>query len=423
MYDWIMRHASWIKVAVWLVFAAWLVKPVACKLWHYEKVRSSTERRWYGRFADLDQDKLKVFKAEIAEMRDEAKAKGENYGFKAWLYDYARIYDMADTYDIPHEALMGTWNQQILGIDELHRVATHNSRYLGGTAPESETCDEALYSAQVRLAVAMGDPVPRPPGSPPDDYRLLLSWLPSVLLFLLAIYLKMMLFCFVWYPLRLIDPWHSGGRTKLREELVFAPGRFIKAVVLWPVWFKVYGRFTSPAKAVRYARLKVEYLRQKSGAEQLLPHEEEMLRRQVEQPLEDFERALARLKTQEQAVKRSLVAAAFWFLIGLFLSPFVSPRSRVHQGMSICARAAVQLILESAQDYGAENNKSPPCAPFELKRQAIVDWPTLPERPLRFSRVQRREPCLVLKEVIQAIDHVPRRYGILRVAHANGGCY
>jgi len=421
MQNWFTRHTSWIKVVVWLVFAVWIAKPVVSYFWHTNNKYQGEKSKWSGRLEDLDHDKLEAFKAEIAKIRDEAEAKGAAYGQKSWLFDYARIYDLATIYGIPHDALVGSLYQQILGIDQIYYLAVNNNRLMGREMPQSETCEEAIYAGQVRLAVATGEEIPRPPQSAAENRRLLVSWLPAVFWFFFVIYLKMTLFCLFWYPLRLIDPWRGGYKTTLRDELVLAPGRFIKAVVFWPIWFKVYGRFTDPAKAMRYARLKIEYLRQKKGFEQLLPHEEEMLRREAEQPLANFERALARLKTQERAVKRSLVAAMLWFLLGLFFSPFVSPRGRIHQAASFCGAAVVQLVIEQAPDRGAEVNKIAPRAPPDFERQAIVEWLELPERPLRFVRVRREEPLLALKDVFVVIDHVPRCRRSLQFANANGG--
>jgi len=411
MSRWIRDHAFWLKVVVWLAFAVWIASPAISYLVKNWDHLNTKESDWSGRYQDLDQKKLSIFKAEVAKMQERAEAKGSSYGARSWISDLATAHELATSLGLPSTAVINpTYDFEAIGLSDLYRQMAENMRrpYL---VPESERITEDVDR---RLAIAAGDTLP--------EERENLDWclfLTKIGRFLLMIYIKMMLFCLFWYPLRIIGDY--ARKTSFCEEILLAPERFFKAVVFWPVWFNVYGRFTDPARALRYTRLKVEYLRQKKGLEQLLPYEEEMLRRQAEQPLEDFEQALKFLRAQETTVKRSLLVACFWFLLGFFLAPFISPRGSVYQIGSVGVGCVAQLIVENALDHGASDNRLSPRAPPELEFWALDEWLEMIERPLKFIWAVIQENTLALEEVIRAIDHVPRRYCVFQFI-GNGGC-
>lgn len=423
MEKWLAKKALILRVTVFLVFAVWIAGPACSYIFKNMPSPFLKEGEWDGRLESLDRENVEKLKADIAEMNHQADLKGTAYGEKSWLNDFARIHELATEYGIPHSALNGTIHLQQLGIQEL--LNKHVNNYAGvlrgpRKAPESEReCDEA----RARLAIARGEPIPQEKTGA-ELWAEIWPSLPKAGWFLLKLYLQIMMFCLFWFLLRLAqrDHWGWFSKTTLRDELVLAPGRFVRAVLLWPAWFNVYGRFTDPAKALRYARLKVEYLRQKTGLEQLTPAEEEYLREQAEKPLQEFDKAIAALKEQRALVKRSLAAAMFWFLIGFFFAPFVSPRSKVYQTASICSGTVFALVIEKVTEHGGAKPKLPtPDSPLPLW-DAVCGWVELPQLLGEFLGMLPQKFIRPVIKIVFPIDHVPRRNNISFLQKQMGAC-
>jgi hypothetical protein len=421
MSEWIKENAFILRALVFVVFAVWIGGPVCFHIFKSLPDLSVRQDEWDGRLESLDREKVEKLKADINEMNRQAERKGMAYGAKSWLNDFARMHELATEYGISHYALTENASMQLLGIEELFDKSINNMA-VHGKAPESES---DCYEARVRLAIARGEPMPPQEKTNAELWAEIWPHLLKVGWFLLKLYLQMMLFCFFWFLLRLAGPrdwgWCSKDTT-IRDELLLAPGRFVRAVVFWPVWFKVYGKFTDPAKALRYARLKVEYLRQKSGLEQLTPQEEQRLREQAEKPFEEFARAMAVLKEQRTLVKRSLAAATFWFLLGVFLSPFVSPRGKVFQTAGFCSGLVYALAVDKVVEKGAKSlplvPRSPPMPEFE----AICEWPELSELVGESFGVLPEKLFKPPDKIVLAIDHVPRRSSVSQYQLKMGAC-
>lgn len=419
MSDWIKNNAFFLRASVFVVFAAWIGAPACSYIFKDMPNVFVKQGGWDGCLKSLDRESLEKFKADINEMKRQAELKGTAYGAKSWLNDFARMHELATEYGIPHSALTGSVFQQHLGI--LDRYIENRAVFGPHEVPESEDeCDEA----RARLAIARGEPIPQEKTGA-ELWAEIWPNLPKAGWFLLKLYLQIMLFCLFWFPLRLVQrgSWDWINNTTLRDELLLAPGRFVRAVIFWPAWFNVYGKFTDPAKALRYARLKVEYLRQKSGLEQLTPQEEQHLHEQAEKPLEEFARAIAALKGQRALVKRSLAAAMLWFLLGFFLAPFASPRSKVFQTAGFCSSSVFAFIIDKVVEKATENLKPSPRSPPMLELDVICEWLELPENRGQAIYVPAREFCWMPDKIVFAIDHVPRRLNIFqKLKEQMGAC-
>jgi len=414
MSKWIKENAFILRVLVFVIFAVWIGGPACSYIFKNMPSPFLKEGEWDGRLESLDQESVEKLKADITEMNRQAELKGTAYGEKSWLNDFARMHELATEYGILHSALNGTIHKQQLGINKLFNKSIENvGGILRGSrkAPESES---DVTEARARLAIARGEPIPQEKTGA-ELWAEIWPSLPKAGWFLLKLYAQLMLFCLFWFLLRLAEPSGWGWRNKsttIRDELLLAPGRFARAVILWPAWFNVYGKFTDPAKALRYARLKVQYLRQKSGLEQLTPKEEQRLREQAEKPLEEFARAMAALKEQRVLVKRSLAAAMLWFLLGLFLSPFVSPRSKVFQTAGFCPSFISTLVIDQVLEKVTENLKPSPHPPPMLEIDAICEWLELPENRGQAVRAPTQKFFWTPDKIVFAIDHVPRRFSV-----------
>jgi len=158
------------------------------------------------------------------------------------------------------------------------------------------------------------------------------------------IYWRGLLLSFSVFLLRIV----TDRRSSIKDELLIAPGRFLRMLILWPLGLIVYPQEAETAVAVKYRWLEAEFRRDKKWDYHLTREEEDHLKQMAHLPFADFKKVLRVIaEAQKDHHRRSVVMAC----AGMFWLILVVPLVRIAViEMPVVATASVCLIVQQLDD-------------------------------------------------------------------------
>jgi len=307
-----------------------------------------------------------------------------NYGLRNYFSDMNELLDLEDKYQF--NLTNGTLSQ----LNKLHSLVLLKKRV--------ELDERDVFISKVRLRFeerhgikASGEPI---------DWLAILQWL-------VITYMKIAGFWVLFYVVRFKEDKHYQ-KLSLKDELLICPERFFLRSILWPKWCLAYPFHEDTAEAIRFIRLKAEYLKYKPLGYQLSKEEDYRLRAEARQPIKNFDDIIRKIYGLETPrVARNALAMAYLSLfLGTILQPAIVLAAKHSEKVKGYFYSQCQIVQLSQEDEIRVDNKGSPDENSYKNIWAIVRETVLPEliaTEEKMSLPGKKKP----KEIFFSIDHVP----------------
>jgi len=283
------------------------------------------------------------------EVYKRALSKGKDYGPEEFCEDKAVLITVRNQINgrisasneggIPTD-ISGFINET---LRDLHARANLNFPRRGKPGAENLTIEEQARNTWRWREADMNAPLPEGFESIVSfiDWRAFGKWL-------LMTYVRFLPFAFI---LILFNLWLKGSWEAMWQEPFLRAKYFLPAVLAGPIGVAIYSEF-DPALQWRFAKLRADFCQQ-AGSWRLGAPEEKALWLQAEQPILNFQEALARAKEMpELVVRQSRLAMVISCLTVVVSAPFLAFSAFSAFGQS--KEQEQVTVLSEQEDEGAE---------------------------------------------------------------------
>ncbi len=332
-----------------------------------------------------------AFRAEVEVIHQQAKQKGPTgYRLMDYWRDWYDINKVEDKYRID-----GTRNvvyftsalKELVFYRDEARLGNPHFLY-GADAPTTLELKREIFARDGQLIPE--DEKPREP-----------SWWKEPLEWFVSKYLIWALVTLLMFMVRLA----ASHKFSLKEEFILNPLNLLGHALRWPWHFLGFPEHVTPARYLRFQKLKAYYLRSKPIGYQLTAQEDNALKVRAQQPIKRFDQALEALSGIDfnpQLVRRSLAMGYLSLFVGVVFQPLLATADE-------SAHDDVQSIVHIVDQHAHDQGLSPPQDHHPPK--GVI--PRHSTHSLPFCGMVRGPVKHATSEFFERIDHIPLPAGCL----------